>query len=193
MRLKGRHTVILGKRGEGKSNLVQYLLSQVPNNLVIDVCREHNADFVNRYIPDYRNGEEARTEAGEVVKRTVTDQSRGRRPDLVVFEEASRYCPNKGGTHDAIMEVIDLGRHLDTGTVAVARRPAKIDTSIMELADNVISFYIDGKNDVRALNAFSDGLGDMAKELDPYQFLRAEGRQVTLHEPVEEMDTTGKL
>lgn len=193
MRLKGQHTVILGKRGEGKSNLVQWILDQMPNNLVIDVCREHDVGFANRYIPDYRKGEEARAEAGELVARTVTDQDRERRPDLVVFEEASRYAPNGGGTHEAIMETIDLGRHYDTGTLAVARRPAKIDTSIVELADSVITFYLDGKNDVRALNSFKDGVGDRAKELDPYHFLRVEGRDVVEHEPVPEMDTTGRL
>lgn len=193
MKLLGRHTVVLGKRGEGKSNLVQWLLEQVPNALVIDVCREHEADFVNRYLPENRNGEKARAEAGGLVERTVTNNDRDRRPDLLVMEEASRYCPNSGGTHDAIMETIDLGRHLGTGTLAVARRPAKIDTSIMELADSVITFYVDGKNDVRALNAFKDGVGDAAKELDPYHFLRVEGRQVTRHAPVPEMDTTGRL
>lgn len=193
MELVGRHTVVLGKRGEGKSNLVQWLLSQVPNHLVIDVCREHDADFVNRYLPEHRSGEEARTEAGEVVKRTVTEQDRARRPDLLVLEEASRYAPNKGGTHDSIMDAIDLGRHYGTGTLAVARRPAKIDTSIVELADTVITFYVDGKNDVRALNSFKSGVGDRAKELDPYHFLRIEGRNVTHHQPVPEMDTTGEL
>lgn len=193
MELLGRHTVILGKRGEGKSNLVQYLLDQYPNHLVYDICREHDREWTNRYLPEHRSGDRARAEAGEVVKRAVTGVDRDRRPDLFVIEEASRVAPNKGGVHDAIMDLVDLGRHYDCGTLVVARRPAKIDTSLVELADNVLTFYIDGKNDVRALNSFKSGVGDMAKELDPYHFLRIAGRDVTHHQPVPEMETTGRL
>lgn len=193
LRLKDRHTVLFGKRGEGKSNLVQWILKNYPNAIVYDMCREHDVEGVTRYVPENRSGEMARAEAGEFTKRIITENDRERRPDLVIYEEASRYLPNGGGTHDAIFDLADQGRHYGVGTVAVARRPAKIDTSIREMADTALSFYVSGKNDVNALNAIEEPAGDLAKALPEYHFVKIEGREIDVCQPVPEQDTTGEL
>lgn len=194
MNVLGQHTMVFGKKKEGKSNFVQWLITEhIPNHLVYDICREHNVDGVNRYLPEHRSGEEARAEFGGVIEKLVTENDRSRRPDLVVGEEMSRTAPSGGGTHDAVWDLIDLNRHYDVGILGVARRPAQVDTTAVELADNLIVFYVDGHNDVSKLNSIKDGLGDRAAALEPYHFLRVTGREVQKHSPVPEMDTTGEL
>jgi hypothetical protein len=196
MQLLGRQTMIFGKKKEGKSNLVQHLLMHRlhRNAFIYDVCREHDAVSTGlRYLPEHRFGEEARAEAGHVVEKFVTGNDRDRRPDLFVAEELSRLAPNSGGTDDALIDFIDLLRHYQTGFLGVARRPAKVETTLTELADQVIVFYLDGPNDRRKLNEINDGLGDRAAQLDPYHFLVSTGREIEAYNPVPEMDTTGEL
>jgi DNA helicase HerA-like ATPase len=188
--------MIFGKKREGKSNFVQYLLSlrEHRNALIYDICREHgNVDTGIRYKPEYRFGEEARSEAGGITEKFVTENDRDRRPDLVVYEELSRIAPNGGGTDDAIMDLVDLARHYSVGIVGVARRPAQVETTITELADQIVVFYLDGDNDIKKLNSIKSGLGDRAEQLDKYHFLVNRGRDITEYGPVPEMDTTGKL
>ena len=187
--------MIFGLRGSGKSNWLQWLLSEheaYRNALVYDMCREHSG--LDRYIPENRNGEEARTEAGEVVQRFIVDNARGLRPDLLVGEELSRYAPNGGGTPDALMDLIDLARHYNVGFIGVARRPAKVNTTLIELADNILIFRLTGKRDVKRLNNEAPGAGDAARDLDEYHYLQIDQeRRYTVHSPVPEMDTTGEL
>lgn len=196
LNLLGKHTLVCGLKGSGKSNFMQWALAEheaYRNHLVYDMCREHG-DRLNTYTPKHRSGEKARVEAGEVVKRFVTQNARGLRPDLVFFEEATRYAPNGGGTPDEMMDLVDLARHYDTGLVALCRRPARLDTTLVELADNILVFALRGKNDKSRLNAESPGAGDAAAELPPYHFLRiGPQRRWTVHSPVPEMDTTGEL
>lgn len=197
LNLLGQHTVVCGLKGAGKSNWLQWVLKEheaYRNALVYDMCREHGEADLNRYVPEHRNGKPARVEFGEVVKRFVVENARGLRPDLLVAEEVSRYAPNGGGTPDEFMDLVDLARHYDTGILAVCRRPAKVDTTLVELADNIIVFALRGKNDRKRLNDEAPGAGDAAADLDPYHYLRIDGtRNFTVHEPVPEMDTTGKL
>lgn len=182
-------------KGAGKSNFVQWVVKNhdaYRNHLVYDVCREH--DVLDRYVPDHRSGEKARAEFAGVLERFVTDAPRELRPDLIVGEEASRYAPNSGGTPDQLLDLIDLNRHYGVGFLGVARRPAQVDTTLVELADNLIIFAVRGKNDRRRLNEEAPGAGDAAADLDPYHFLRITAdRRFEEYGPVPEMDTTGEL
>lgn len=193
MKLIGKHTMILGKKGEGKSNFLQYVLSQeqYQNHLVYDMCQEHGEQ--NRYLPEHRRGKEAQTEFGEVLARFVVDNDRGLRPDLFVGEEMSRIAKNKGSTPEALYELIDLNRHYGTGFIGLARRPAKVNTDLIELADNVVLMYMDGDNDVKKLNRFKSGLGDAVSDLPEYHYITVSDRDWQVHDPVPEMDSTGRL
>lgn len=195
MRVVGKHTMVFGLKGAGKSNFVQWLLTEhesLRNALIIDVCREHQD--LHRYVPEHRSGKEARAEMSEVVKRFVTENHRGLRPDVLVGEEVNRYAPNSGGTPDALLDLIDLNRHYGVGFIGIARRPAQCDTTLVELADNIIVFAVRGTNDRKRLNNEAPGAGDAAADLEPYQFLRIQGdRTFDVYSPVPEMDTTGAL
>lgn len=195
MEIIGKHTMVFGLKGAGKSNWTQWLLTEydaLRNHLIIDVCREHGD--LNRYTTKHRNGKKVRAEVGEVVRRFVVENHRDLRPDVLVGEEVSRYAPNGGGTPDALLDLIDLARHYGVGFVGVARRPARVDTTLVELADNIIVFALKGPNDRKRLNNEAPGAGDAAAELGEYQYLRIHGdRTWDRHEPVPEMDTTGEL
>lgn len=192
-KLEKRHTVVLGKKKEGKSNWLQYALTrpQHSRHLVYDTVREH--ENLNRYIPTHRRGDEAKAEFQGVTERFITEQDRAQRPAIYAVEESSRVAPNRGSIPDAWMELVDLNRHYDVGLMAVGRRAAQMDTDTVELADTMVVFYTDGKNDVSRLNAIKDGLGDRANQLDPYHFLTVSGREIEKHEPVPEMETGGEL
>jgi len=195
MKVLDSHTMVFGLKKQGKSNWVQWLLKNheaYQNTLMYDVAREH--DSLNRYLPEYRKGEKARAEAGEVISHFITDNHRALRPDLLVLEEVSRLAPNSGGASDAVFDLVDLARHYGVGIMGIARRPAQVDTDLVEMADNIIVFNLRGKNDVKRLNDESPGAGDAARELDDYHYLRIDGgREWTVHSPVDEMDTTGRL
>lgn len=195
MELIGRHTMVFGLKGAGKSNWVQWLVlnhDAYRNHLCYDVCREHGP--LDCYVPDHRSGQKARAEFGGVLERLVTDAPRELRPDLVIGEEVSRYAPNSGGTPDQLMDLVDLNRHYGVGFLGVARRPAKVDATLVELADHIVVFAVRGKNDRRRLNEEAPGAGDAAAEMDPYEYLVIDGtRTWEKYGPVPEMDTTGEI
>jgi predicted kinase len=195
LEVMGKQTVVCGMKGAGKSNFVQHLLDahdQYRNALVYDIAREHAR--LHRYTPKHRHGSEARAEAGEFVARFVTENHRDLRPDVLVIEEATRVAPNSGGVPDQLMDLIDMARHYDVGVIAVCRRLARLDTTVVELADNLLVFSSKGKNTVKRLNEEAPGAGDAAADLDPFEFLRIDGmRRWEKCKPVPEMDTTGAL
>lgn len=186
--------MVFGLKHAGKSNWIQHVLNQPQYNshLVYDVCQEH--DILNQYVPTHRRGKEAVAEFDNVAEELVLGVERERRPEVLALEEASRYAPNSGKTSGALMELVDLNRHYDVGLVGCARRPAQVNTDTVEMADQLIVFRLTGKNDVRRLNREADGLGDAARQLDDYHYIVVGGdRKWEVHEPVPEMDTTGKL
>lgn len=195
MRLIGKTTSVYGLKGTGKSNLVQYLarLPQFGGHLVYDVTREHSGRL-NTYIPTNREGEAAREELNQVIRRMVTNQEREMRPDLVVIEEMSRFCSPNQRPPSAVYELLDLARHYRVGLVTVARRPAQVHSDLTELADNVMYFRLVGKNDNRALDQTLTGLSEVVKNLPDYHFARlTPDRRVMVHPPVPEQETTGRL
>lgn len=195
MKLKGKATAVYGLKGTGKSNFIQYLLTRPAyrdGHLVYDVCREHAK--LKRYVPDNRRGDEGRAELDTVVGRMVVNQPREMRPEILTIEEMSRFCSARQRPPAAVYEVVDLARHLGVGLVTIARRPAQVHSDLTELADNIIIFRLTGKNDYRRLNEAVDGLGDIVRNLGEYEFARVTpDRRVFVHDPVPEMNTTGRL
>jgi len=193
MKLKNKQTAVFGMKGEGKSNWVQYALNkpQYSDHLIYDVTREHE-DF-NRYLPEFRRGDKADAELNGVVERLITRNDRDKRPSLFVIEEFSRFCSPHSPPPSEVYELIDMLRHYGIGLMTVARRPAQVHTDTLELADSVIVFHLQGPNDVRKLNNYRDGLGDLVKQLGKYQYVRVSGRDYQVKSPVDEMDSTGEI
>ena len=194
LKLKNNHTMVFGLKGSGKSNWVQYVLNQpaYQAHLMYDVCREHEP--LRCYLPEHRRGDKAIAEFNEVLNRMIIEVEREQRPEVLAIEEVSRLAPNRGGSPESLLELIDLNRHYGVGVVGVARRPAQVDTDLVELADNLIIFKLTGKNDYRRLESEKRGLGDAARELGEYEYLVVNGkREYETHRPVPKMNTTGTL
>jgi hypothetical protein len=194
--LIGNHTMILGPKGIGKSNLLAHIREQPEyrNMLIWDPCKEHGSSTAKRVVPDHRGGDAAKKEFETGIQSLITQNDRERRPDLFAVEEISRYAPNSGSVPDSWLELVDLNRHYGIGIIGIARRAAQIDTTTVELADNLIVFNCRGKNDVSRLNSEAEGLGDAAANLQKYEFIVADKtRRWQRHKPVPEYDTTGKL
>lgn len=192
--LIGSSTAVYGLKGTGKSNFVQYILSRprYSAHLMVDVCREH--DKLKRYIMEHRRGEEAEAELNQVLRRTVTDNDRSMRPEVVAVEEVSRFCSARKQPPEQLYELIDLARHYGVGLVTIARRPAQVHSDLTELADNIIFFKLKGENDKRKLNNMVAGLGDRVADLGDYEFIRlTPDYEVIEYDPVPELSTTGEL
>jgi predicted N-formylglutamate amidohydrolase len=188
------HTVVLGGKGSGKSNYVQAKLREPRHrdNLLYDTVREHgDVDGINRYLPEYRRGDEATAELDGVVEKLVLDRSRDRRPAAFIIDEATRQLG--GAVPPAVGEVMDLSRHYDVGITFVARRPARLNADVVELADRLVVFAVRGKNDKRRLDEEYEGLADAVVALDEYHYAVIDGRGLTTHKPVPEQDTTAEL
>lgn len=191
--LKGKHTVVCGAKGEGKSNFVNYLLGKrkYKNHVIVDPMREHKD--LNRYTPRYRRGKRAWAELDGFLDRMVIDNDREMRPEIVGLDEANRYTKKRGELSGPVGELVDLSRHYGVGSVLVARRPVQLHTDILELADNQVFFRLVGKNDVRYLDDLAEGLGDTVRNLDKYHFVVKKGVDYKAHSPVAERSTTGRL
>lgn len=194
MKLKGKHTMVFGLKGSGKSNWLQYVLHRpvYAAHLCFDVCQEH--DVLRQYLPTHRRGEAVIEEFDQVLQRMVLNADPEGRPEIIAGEEISRYAPNNGAVSESLLELIDLNRHYGVGFIGVARRPAQVNTDLVELADNLVVFKLTGKNDYRRLEQEVEGLGDAVRDLGPYEWVHVDGsRNYRVMRPVPEMDTTGSL
>lgn len=190
------HTLIFGLKGTGKSNLVAHVLAQdvYENHVVYDLAREHAENANHRIIPQYRQPPEATEEFEAAFAALVTDNDREMRPDLFVGEEVNRYAPNGAKAPEALLDLADESRHYGVGFLGTSRRPAQVNTTLVELADYLIVFRVRGKNDTQRLNREADGLGDAARDLDEYEFIVVDSmRDWAVHEPLPEYETTGRL
>lgn len=193
IQVKDRQTAIFGMKREGKSNFLQWLLGrpEYENHLVYDQTREH--ENLNRYVPTHKRGDEATEELGEVTRQMVVENDPDMRPEVYAVEEMSRFCSPHVEPPAPIYDLIDQAAHYGVGLITVARRPAQVHTDVLELATNVVIFYLGGSNDHSKLEGHLTGLGDAVRGLDPYQFVVVKGRDFAVHDPVPEMDTTGNL
>lgn len=197
--LRGDHTLIMGKKGTGKSNLLQYALGDrgPAQTLVYDVCHEHDA--LTTYRPTHRRGDKATAELGRVTESMVLRPSPDRRPDVFAVEELSRFCSPHVEPPEPVMEIIDMNRHYQTpsgkglGFVGITRRPSQVHTDAVELADRLIIFRLTGRSDKRRLDDVHTGLGEVVGDLPDYHYVVVDGADYEVHEPVPERETTGNL
>jgi len=202
--LSAKHVMLAGKKSTGKSNYLRHLVEHVGSDrvLVYDVNREHGGSGVGRYEPTHRSdkgNDEHRAELNQAVRRLVLDQEPERRPKVLVVEELSRFTSSQRRPPEALMEVIDLNRHYDTGDgdglgfIGVTRRPSQVHADVFDLADVTVMFRLDGRSDRRRLNDMSAGLGDTVSTLPRYHHAVYDGFSYEVEEPVPEYDTTGSL
>lgn len=177
-RLKGKQFVICGMRDQGKTTFAKELLSGFRRSVVFDTLNEYK-DFY-RYIPKTRNaGEELEGEFNLFWNRINKKHI-----DCICVDEANRVAPRAMKATQAVRDIVDMGRHIEPpffgcAYIFIARRPTQMFTDAVELADFLVFFRLDGKNDIEYLNDVRTGLGDLVQTLKPHEFViyaRAQGR-----------------
>jgi len=165
--LRGRQIVVAGMRGSGKTTFVKHAL--------LPVFRRHIVyDLVEDYPPEnftvYKVPRDIRAD-NEQIKANfdlLCSRINWSVIDCVVVNEANRVMPNREKMPQYGRMLVDVSRHFEGGPKTViyeTRRPAQLHTDVLELADIIVCFKLDGKNDVDALNARRTGLGDMVAAL----------------------------
>jgi DNA helicase HerA-like ATPase len=87
----------------------------------------------------------------------------------------NRYCPNKIPLPDAIGNLSDNHAHMrnreGVSVVYITRRPADLNTNLIETSHIIVIFRLSGKNDIMYLENLHKGLGDEIRNLKDYEYI----------------------
>jgi len=169
--LTGKTFIACGLRGTGKTTLVNSICAEYgARAFVYDPLGEvPAAAAVHSYKP-------ADTYSVAEYDRIMRSIWRRRVYDLIVTDEANRYCPSKPAPLPlSVAEANDEQRHVPVTLGYVCRRPVQLNQDLFELAEWLFIFNLVGKNDVAYLNDISAGLGDAAASLAPHYYLAVDG------------------
>lgn len=181
-------TVILGKKGAGKSTVARSLILDKPRRIIIDPMWEHarlgvtvdDFDAMVRYIRPLRHGRYA------VVLRTLDDDDRDRALALVtegkptdpplpnctlLVDEIDRMC-SAHSIPAPLHRIVNYGRHFSVSLIALARRPRAMHRDITAMADRIIVGEMQEPADLEYLAEFiGESLAERASGLAPREFL----------------------
>lgn len=181
-----RISLVIGKKGSGKSSRIKRGLAKVPNWVVWDLRGEyaHPTEGVAgaRLWTDFGEFLNHLLDGGEVKREVFACPVRQFEAWcrwvyltgnlLAVIEELPRVCP--GGTAPAALEdLLDRNRHAGVDLVCAASRTAGIPKSLPHQADELLCAQ---QREPNALRYLSDWLGERAaariRALPTYSFLR---------------------
>jgi hypothetical protein len=180
--LKDKRFVILGLQGSGKTVLAKDILSHHKDSFVYDTLNEYKG--FNRYVPKHRSyTPEALRELDRSIQKYVIN--RRDKVSLFIIDEANRYCPNRRLLPNIVGYLNDFNRHLHLSFGIIARRPAQLNTDLMELAHYLFIYRLVGKNDLDYLSGVVEGLDDIVRTLKPYHYVVVdENRNYVVAKPV---------
>ena len=163
-------------RGKGKTTLARSVLDTEDRHMVYD-CTEDYGGY-RRYVP------ERRTDTMEY-NAFVRDLVLEHKPRLVVMDEAPLYIPNRKPLPAPVMTMVGLSRHLGMSVGWVAHRPAQLHPHIVELADYLMVYRLNGANDMKRLDAINEGLADVVRGLPDWHFALYHDGETSVHAPVD--------
>ncbi|MBU0598698.1 MAG: ATP-binding protein [Proteobacteria bacterium] len=187
--LKNKSACLFGLPDSGKSTLANFIVTKYGRAaFVYDTLNEYPESPYDSYTPKDRNSV---PELEGVVRAIMA----GRRYRLLLIDEANRFCPSKPNPlPQAIADLNDYRAHYEMSTIYIARRPVQLNQDLTELANYLILFHLDGKNDRQYLNDISAGLGDIAATLKPFHFaVYHKGQGTQVYNPVKAIYTTAKI
>jgi len=187
--LTNKGWAVFGPRGSGKSWFLKHVLDSTPDHWLYDPLHEHKG--YRAYLPD---DSESIPELEEFMQLMVIPKN-GRvagvtasgkpSPALFVIDEANRYVkPKPAPLPKAVGQMVDFCRHFEISFGVVARRPVQFHTDLIELADAVFFYQLDGVNNHKYLQDLKAGLGDQVRELPKHHFISLIGGVVQVHAPV---------
>ena len=162
---------IFGLHETGKTHFAKTIASQY-HTAVYDVLGEYDPEKYDVWRPDHDQYPEVQEEFDRFLKYIREQKVEGNAQwEMLVCDEASTVLPNKKSLDSNINNFLNYYRHSldekgwDMGGMFIARRPARVNTNIVELSRYIIIFRVTGKNDIKYLNQIADGLGDDASKL----------------------------
>lgn len=183
--LKEKITSIYGLNNSGKSFFTKNVILPNYRCLVIDPLVEYPFDLADVYIPDNKQYPNTAKENERLIKNYIYDNYE--KYDLIVYEECSRFFPNKQPFFPEMRSFFDTYRHYNKmGLIFISRRPSQVNTEISSLSHYIFCFGNKGKADITRFNSESAGLGDAVSQLSGHEFILVnEDRTFTKHDPIE--------
>ena len=188
--LENKSTVIFGLPDSGKSTLTSYFMQQFgPAGFMYDTLDEYSAgaEYVS-YVPKDR---EDINELTRIIRAVMKSRKYG----LIAIDEANRFAePRPKPLPPVLRDLNDYRAHYELGTIYICRRPVQFHTDIVDLANNLIIFRLDGPHDIDYLNNIKAGLGDAAATLPPYHFIvrNMKSGAYIVHQPIPKQYATNK-
>lgn len=167
-------TVVLGKKGSGKSTLVGEIIQDEERVWVIDSLAEYGKDRGLEVYTDFESCVEAIQESAgrdrfRLSLRVLSEEEnldliglcyeaagdineRGK-TSMIVVEETSLYVkPNM--MPDEIAKIVRYGRHRELDQVYVSRRPAELSRDLTANADVIVTFRTTEPRDLQYLSSY---------------------------------------
>lgn len=184
--LKGKHWIIFGLKGSGKSNFAKYLLSSRPRHLVFDPVDEYQG--FNQIVPQDRRGEEAQQALGNAIDQAVKPNLED--VDYFHISEVNRYTKKRGNLSGPVGELVDLNRHYELGLGMDTRLPNQVHPSLRELADYIFIFNLAGKSTLEFLDDMAVYARQAVEKLGDYECIMLnENRDIKRIQKVRNMDS----
>jgi len=162
--LRNKRFCIFGLQGSGKTTLAKYILKHHPGGWVIDVLGEYQG--FNRYVM------RDRTITGiPELNLAIEYILRNEQPEMLIIDEANRYCKPRMTLPEMISYLNDFHRHFGLAIGFISRRPSQLHTDLVELAHYLFIFKLVGRNDKQYLESLRIGLSDAVSELQPHEFI----------------------
>lgn len=168
--------VIVGKQGTGKTvwvkDLIFKLQSEKVSVLIIDPLAEYNLPKTTIFRPE--NHVAPQKEVELALKMLIVAPYIEKRPNqygFIVFEESTRYYPNRQPLPPYFGYINDFARHIPVGMAFVGRRFSQMHTDISELAHVHIIYRQDGVNDLQRCDEMKKGLSEKVENLKEFHYI----------------------
>lgn len=163
-------TIIIGRKGSGKSSAAAELVQDIPRRLYIDPMRcftdgvviHRYADLVTYLKPLLHSRYSAifRSLSDEELLAAIHLPTANNNPEappmpgaVVVVDELDKWCTPMSAP-EPIRNLANYGRHFEVSGVFIARRAAEIPKTIRAMADRYIIGHTFDPGDVDALEEF---------------------------------------
>lgn len=196
-------TVILGKKGSGKTFLAKRLVALCRRLICYDPMHQfgdigavvhHYADLVD-YVVVNRRGPFRVVYQPEIAPGASGDVVRGefiKMCDLVnrlvnvyfLVDEIDNCLPPRDKENGFFKNMIQRGRHAAVSLVATTIRYTDTQRNLTAQADKIICFHTHEPSDVKYFRAYFGKMADDLPALPPYHFIKYEKGAVTRHEPI---------
>ena len=195
--LRGKRLAIVGPPGGGKTTLARWIAEQartcrvlaadptdwvgLPDSVQVDI-------FPKRALGSPKG---MAAFADYILKNAIMDGHDKARCDVWLCDESKQYWPMHSVLPDNTAWLNSQHRHLKTPSGqqgltwgVIAHRPSQLHVDLLNLADHLFIFRLDGKADRKALNDMSAGLASKVIALPDFHFIHRHRGVDTLCQPI---------